>query len=50
MSARLACSVVEEARDVLTSDAGIGEIALMADVRITVMWREFVIRSLDSRG
>jgi tRNA(Ile)-lysidine synthase len=41
-------AAIEEARDVLTSDAGVGEIALMSDMRITVAWREFVVRRWDS--
>ena len=36
-------AAVEEARDVLNSDAGAGEIALMGDLRIAVRWREFVL-------
>lgn len=36
-------AAIEEARDVLTSDAGVGEIALMRDVRISVARREFVV-------
>lgn len=39
-------AAVEEARDVLNSDAGTGEIALMQDVRIEVTWQAFVISRL----
>jgi tRNA(Ile)-lysidine synthetase-like protein len=39
-------AAIEEARDVLNSDASIGEIALMHDVRIKVTWRTFVIGDL----
>ncbi len=41
---QLSFAAIEEARDVLNSDAGIGEIALMADVRIDVAWKVFVMR------
>ena len=39
-------SAIEEARDVLTSDATTGEIALLADVRIFIAARSFAIRLL----
>jgi tRNA(Ile)-lysidine synthase len=42
-TAHLSYAAIEEARDVLNSDAGVGEIALMMDVRIDVMWREFIM-------
>ena len=41
-------SAIEEARDVLTSDATTGEIALLADVRVNVEARIFVMRRLES--
>jgi tRNA(Ile)-lysidine synthase len=40
-------SAIEEARDVLTSDATTGEIALLADVRVGVNARAFVIGRLE---
>jgi tRNA(Ile)-lysidine synthase len=39
----LGYTAIEEARDVLNSDAGVGEIALMHDVRIGVTWRTFTL-------
>lgn len=44
---QLSYAAIEEAREVLNSDAGAGEIALMTRVRIDVMWREFSIWILD---
>jgi tRNA(Ile)-lysidine synthase len=44
---QLSYAAIEEAREVLNSDAGVGEIALMTDVRIDVMWREFSVYILD---
>lgn len=41
---QLSYAAIEEARDVLNSDAGAGVIALMTDVRIDVTWRYFVMR------
>lgn len=41
---QLSYAAIEEARDVLNSDAGAGEIALMTDVRIDVAWRAFTLR------
>lgn len=46
----LGYAAIEEARDVLNSDAGAGEIALMQDVRIAVAWRGFVVKRLQVRG
>ena len=43
-TAHLSYAAVEEARDVLNSNAGVGEIALMTDVRIDVAWKKFVMR------
>jgi tRNA(Ile)-lysidine synthase len=39
----LGYAAIEEARDVLNSDAGVGEIALMRDVRVIVAWRTFTL-------
>jgi tRNA(Ile)-lysidine synthase len=44
---QLSYAAIEEAREVLNSDAGAGEIALMTDVRIDVRWRAFSIYILD---
>lgn len=44
---QLSYAAIEEARDVLNSDAGTGEIALMTDVRIDVFWREFNLQILE---
>jgi tRNA(Ile)-lysidine synthase len=41
---QLSYAAIEEAREVLNSDAGVGEIALMTDVRIEVAWKAFVVR------
>lgn len=43
---QLSYAAIEEARDVLNGNAGVGEIALMTDVRINVAWREFVVQLL----
>ena len=43
----LGYAAVEEARDVLNSDAGVGEIALMTDMRIVVAWRSFTVKQKD---
>ena len=40
-------NAIEEARDVLTSDATTGEIALLADVRVDVKARKFEIKRLE---
>lgn len=44
----LSYAAIEEARAVLISDAGVGEIALMRDVRIDVAWQTFVLVHLRS--
>jgi hypothetical protein len=40
-------AAIEEARDVLNSDAGTGEIALMRDVRITVAWPVYSLEFVE---
>ena len=40
----------EEAREVLNSDAGMGEIALMSDVSVLVHWKEFVLKGIESES
>ena len=44
----LSYAAIEEARDVLGSDAGVGEIALMTDVRVHVRWKEFQLVRIKS--